>query len=149
MTKSDTIHIIIIIIINSQSIKVVSAIIVADGKLLLLQRDDNIKIKDPGCWQLPGGGVENDEVPDDAIKRELQEEIGVVPSSLRFLISPTIDVRAYYAKLNNEETKKIKKGTEGKDLRFFSFSELSQIPLTQKLTNVIKSQEEILKSLLE
>jgi mutator protein MutT len=71
---------------NSQPIKVVSAIVVADGKMLLLLRDDNPEIRDPSCWQLPGGGVEDGETPDEAIKRELQEEIGIIPSSLRFLI---------------------------------------------------------------
>lgn len=133
---------------SSQPIKIVSAIVVADGKILLLQRDDNPGIRDPNCWQLPGGGVEDGEMPDDAIKRELQEEIGIIPSSLSFLISPSAETRAYYARLTNKEVKNIKKGKEGKDLRFFSFDELSQITLTQKLKDEIQSQSEVLKSLL-
>lgn len=131
----------------SQPIKVVSAIVIADEKILLLQRDTNPEIRDPNCWQLPGGGVEDGEMPDEAIERELQEEIGIIPSSLRFLISPSAETRVYYARLTDEEAKSIKKGDEGRDLRFFSFSELSQIPLTQKLKNVIQSQSNVLKSL--
>lgn len=134
--------------INSQ-IKIVSAIVMANNKLLLLQRDNNQGIRDPGCWQLPGGGVENGEMPDGAIKRELQEEIGIIPSSLSFLISPSADVYAYYARLTDEETRNIKKGAEGKDLRFFSFDELSSVPLTQKLAITVKDYGEILKSLLK
>lgn len=134
---------------NSQAIKIVSAIVVADKKILLLQRDDNQEIRDPNCWQIPGGGVEDGEMSDEAIKRELQEEIGIIPGSLRFLTSPSTDVRAYFARLTEEEVGNIKKGDEGKDLRFFSFDELSQIPLTQKLRDVIQSQGEVLKSLLE
>lgn len=133
---------------TSQPIKIVSAIVVADGKVLLLQRDDNPGIRDPNCWQLPGGGVEDGEIPDEAIKRELHEEIGIVPKSLRFLISPSVETRAYYARLTDEEAKNIKKGDEGKDLLFFSFDELSQIPLTQKLKDVIQSHGKVFKSLL-
>lgn len=132
----------------SQPIKIVSAIVVANGKVLLLQRDDNLGIRDPNCWQLPGGGVENNETSDEAIKRELREEIGIIPSSLRFLISPTAETHVYYARLTDEEMKSIKKGNEGRDLRFFSFDELSKIPLTQKLKEVIKSQGKALKSLV-
>lgn len=149
MTKDYTRHKIIIIITTSQPIKIVSAIVVADGKILLLQRDDNPGIRDPNCWQLPGGGVEDGETPDEAIKRELQEEIGILPSSLRFLISQSAETRAYYARLTGEEVRNIKKGDEGKGLRFFSFDELSQIPLTQKLEDVIQSQSKALKSLLK
>ncbi len=134
--------------ILSQSIKVVSAIVVFDGKILLLQRDDSLGIRDPDCWQLPGGGVENGEMPDEAIKRELQEEIGVIPSSLNFLISPSVEISVYHASLTKEEAQNIKKGDEGKDLRFFSFNELFQIPLTQKLKSVVQSQSEVLKSIL-
>lgn len=133
---------------NSQLIKIVSAIVVANGKVLLLLRDDNPEIRDPSCWQLPGGGVEDGETPDEAIKRELQEEIGIIPSSLRFLISPSTETHAYFARLTDEEVGNIKKGDEGIDLRFFPFNELSQILLTQKLKDVIQSQGEILKSLL-
>lgn len=134
---------------DNQQITTVSAVVVFNGKLLLLQRDDNPEIKDPGCWQLPGGGVEDGETPDEAIKRELQEEISVIPASLRFLMSPSADINAYYARLSNEEAKNIKKGDEGKDLRFFSFEELSNIPLTGKLKLVLETQGNALKSLLE
>jgi 8-oxo-dGTP diphosphatase len=133
---------------TSQSVRIVRAIVVADGKILLLLRDDNPKIRDPNCWQLPGGGVEDGETPDEAIKRELQEEIGIIPSSLRFLTSPSTETHAYFARLTNQEVKNIKKGNEGNGLLFFSFDELSQISLTQKLKDFIQSQGKFLKSLL-
>src|SRR3989338_2008483 len=95
--------------ITGQPIKIVSAIVVADEKILLGQRDDKPESRDPNCWQLPGGGVEDGETPDEAIKRELQEEIGIIPSSLRFVISPSADVCAYFARLTDEEGRNIKK----------------------------------------
>ena len=135
--------------IKSQDSQVVSALVVFNKKLLLLQRDDAIGIKDPGRWQLPGGGVEEGETPDEAMKRELQEEIGIIPQTLRFLATPYPGTHVYHAPLTEEEATKIKKGNEGKDLRFFSLDEMSIIPLTQKLQQALETQKNLFKSLLQ
>lgn len=129
-------------------IKIVNAVIVANGKLLLLQRDDSSGIRDPNCWQLPGGGVEEGEIPNEAIKRELQEEISIVPKTIRFLISPYPKTHVYYVPLTEDEVTNVKIGNEGKDLRFFSLEEMATIPLTQKLRMVLETQKDALKSLL-
>lgn len=134
---------------NSQDPHVVSAIVVFDKKLLLLQRDDTPGIKDPERWQLPGGGIEDGETPDEAIRRELQEEIGIVPNTLRFLATPYPGTHVYHAPLTAEEANNIKKGTEGKDLCFFSLDEIATIPLTQKLQQAFVKQKNVFKSLLE
>jgi putative (di)nucleoside polyphosphate hydrolase len=47
-------------------------VIINDQDLVLVgERSDY-----PGAWQLPQGGVEPDESPEDAVIRELDEEIG-------------------------------------------------------------------------
>lgn len=134
---------------NSQDKQVVSAIVIFSGKILLLQRDNTPGIRDPECWQLPGGGVEENETPDTAIGRELQEEISIVPKTIRFLISPYPKTHVYYVPLTEEEVTKVKLGNEGKDLCFFSLDEMSTIPLTQKLRMVLETQKDALKSLLQ
>lgn len=134
---------------NSQELQVVSAIVFFNKKVLLLQRDDAFGIKDPERWQLPGGGVENSETLDVAISRELQEEIGIIPKMLYFLGTPYPKTHVYYAPLTKEEVKKIKKGNEGKDLRFFSLDEMLNIPLTQKLQQALEFQKNIFLSLLQ
>jgi 8-oxo-dGTP diphosphatase len=54
----------------------VSAIpINAEGKILLQQRDDRPDLSYAGCWTTFGGTVEDGETPDEAIRRELLEEI--------------------------------------------------------------------------
>ena len=47
--------------------------IIAEGKLLLLYREDE------NWWEVPGGKVEKGESPTEAAVRETEEEIGVKP----------------------------------------------------------------------
>jgi 8-oxo-dGTP diphosphatase len=50
------------------------------GRLLLQQRDNFSWLMYPGWWTTFGGAAEFGETADDAIRRELQEEIGLSPS---------------------------------------------------------------------
>jgi 8-oxo-dGTP diphosphatase len=45
--------------------------------VLTLQRDDLPHLPWPGHWDLPGGGREGCEVPEDCLLRELHEEFGL------------------------------------------------------------------------
>lgn len=56
-------------------IKVVCAIAINDGKLLIGKRSENKKYG--GFWELIGGKVESCESEEEALKRELKEELGV------------------------------------------------------------------------
>ena len=46
-----------------------------DGRVLLQQRDDNPEIPYPGYWTFFGGALEAGETPDEAMRRELLEEL--------------------------------------------------------------------------
>jgi 8-oxo-dGTP diphosphatase len=54
---------------------VVAAVLVESGRVLLSQRKPGTHLA--GSWELPGGKVEPDEDPKDALVRELREELGV------------------------------------------------------------------------
>lgn len=49
----------------------------AKGEILLQLRDDKPSIQHPNQWVMLGGQMEAGETPEEAIKREIQEEIEV------------------------------------------------------------------------
>lgn len=55
--------------------KVVSAVIIRDGKILLSQRRKDQQC--PMTWESPGGKVEDSETDHQALLREMGEELGV------------------------------------------------------------------------
>ncbi|WP_405100003.1 (deoxy)nucleoside triphosphate pyrophosphohydrolase [Oceanobacillus sp. FSL H7-0719] len=56
-----------------KNIYVVGAVIINDGKILCAQRGPNKSL--PYKWEFPGGKIENDETPQEALQREIQEEM--------------------------------------------------------------------------
>lgn len=57
----------------------------ASGRYLLQLRDDKPGILHPGAWGLFGGGVEPGETPEAAVRRELDEELGLALTSADFV----------------------------------------------------------------
>ncbi len=55
---------------------VAAALIDADGRVLLSQRPKGKALE--GLWEFPGGKIDANERPEDALIRELREELGIV-----------------------------------------------------------------------
>jgi len=55
--------------------RVVAALIVKGGKILVCQRTRHQTM--PLKWEFPGGKIEEGEQPRDALRRELDEELGI------------------------------------------------------------------------
>lgn len=55
--------------------RVVAGLIVQNGKLLVCQRTRHQTM--PLKWEFPGGKIEEGEQPRDALRRELDEELGI------------------------------------------------------------------------
>ncbi len=113
--------------------RVVAGLIVKDGKLLVCQRTRHQTM--PLKWEFPGGKIEEGEQPRDALRRELEEELGVLATigdevkriqheypnggmvELRFFV-----VREYRKEIENRIFKDIQ-WADPKDLPKFDFLE--------------------------
>ena len=58
-----------------ESLLVVAAVIVRGGRVLLTRRNAGAHLA--GHWEFPGGKVEASDTPAEALRRELEEELGV------------------------------------------------------------------------
>jgi 8-oxo-dGTP diphosphatase len=113
--------------------RVVAGLIVKEGKLLVCQRTRHQTM--PLKWEFPGGKIEEGEQPRDALRRELEEELGILANvgdevrriqheypnggmvELRFFI-----VRAYQRELENRIFKDMQ-WADPKDLPKYDFLE--------------------------
>jgi 8-oxo-dGTP pyrophosphatase MutT (NUDIX family) len=65
--------------------KTVGAILVNSDRAVLLGLRSPAKKVWPGHWDIIGGHVEDGESLNDALIREVQEEVGVIPSQFRLI----------------------------------------------------------------
>ena len=56
-----------------KNIHVVGAVIVQNGKIFCAKRGQDKTLAEK--WEFPGGKIENNETPEEALKREIQEEM--------------------------------------------------------------------------
>jgi 8-oxo-dGTP diphosphatase len=97
-----------------ECVRLVGAVLVRDGRILLGRRSPRKRIC-PGLWDMIGGHVQAQETYEDALRRELREEIGVSPTSFRVLgqhqLTTHSEIRIYRVdaweggepRLNNDE----------------------------------------------
>lgn len=79
-------------------IEVVCALIIQDQKVLIAQR--NAKQSNPLLWEFPGGKLEVNETPEQALIREIKEELSIAIEIKSHLSSytfqyPTIEIRMH------------------------------------------------------
>ena len=66
----------------NEPVHVAVAMLHRQGQWLLQLRDDIDGIISPGCWGLFGGHLESGESPEAGLRRELDEEIGLLTDQL-------------------------------------------------------------------
>ena len=105
----------------------------AQGRILLQKRSDN------HCWGYSGGSVELDEVVEDAAKRELFEETGLIAEKLE-LFGVFSGKETHYVYPNGDEVSNVdivfickeysgelrRQESEVDELRFFSVEEIPE-----------------------
>ena len=88
-------------------------------RVLVLLRDEKPDIPFPNTWDLPGGGRESSETPDQCVLRELREEFGIRLSVDRLLYKrrypghTTRDAFFFVGSITDSEIESIVFGEEG------------------------------------
>ncbi|HEX2926434.1 MAG TPA: radical SAM protein [Ruminiclostridium sp.] len=125
--------------------KIGTAIIIenSQGKILFHHRDYNPQIKYPGTWVLFGGGRESNETPDQAIRRELMEELNLDISGYSFYGNyHYIDDEeehlqyVYYTKLDLDISGI--KLNEGAGMGYFTRDEINDLQLGFNIREIIE-----------
>lgn len=90
-----------------KTIRVVAAVVERDGRYLITQRRANAVL--PHLWEFPGGRVEERETDAEALRREMQERLGVsvdVGELISFVSHPyeryTVDLYLYQCELGGD-----------------------------------------------
>jgi 8-oxo-dGTP diphosphatase len=96
-------------------------------EVLLYLRDDKPTIRFPNTWCLPGGYLEPGERPHECIRREIEEEMGVVldEDAVRPLVSATRSFgveHTFWTEMDLDLGQVVL--TEGQRLRWFTRAEI-------------------------
>lgn len=109
-------------------IVVVAGVAIADGKVLLSQRPPGKHLA--GLWEFPGGKITAGETPEQALRREMLEELAVEiddihPYTFAFHRYPERDILLlfYFCRLLGQP-----QPTEGNPVRWVPLAELPSIP---------------------
>ena len=78
---------------NRKNMEVVAAIIIKDGKVFATRRGYGDQ---KGWWEFPGGKLEPGETPQEALRREIREELDAEISIDRFLDTVEWDYPAFH-----------------------------------------------------
>jgi 8-oxo-dGTP diphosphatase len=120
-------------------VEVAIAILHRDNQFLMQLRDNIPTIVYPGYWAFFGGHIEADETPEDAVQREVLEEIGyVMPSIEKFGIYPNeIAIRhVFHAPLKVELAELVL--TEGWDMGFLTLEDIAKGECFSAIANQVR-----------
>lgn len=109
-------------------VHVAAGIILKNGKVFLAKRAKNQH--QGGFWEFPGGKCESYESPQEALVRELQEEVGITPISPSLFETISHDygdkkVCLYFFLVDSFEGKA--KGNEGQLTAWYDVAELADL----------------------
>lgn len=120
-------------------LKVVAGVLIDEDKFLIGQRkSDNESY--PNLWELPGGKIEPNETPDEAIKREWKEELDIEVIPYYFIPEREIKNMMVYPYLLKYGSGKAKMN-DHQSVKFVTFSEIKDYkltPISREVIHIVK-----------
>lgn len=114
------------------------AILVTETQRYLMKRRDDVPwIAFPDQWSFFGGGIEGSESPEQALCRELREELGWQPETFEFFLQtrlllpfpdPVLEDITFYAVPIGDAAIPRLRLMEGAEMRLFHAEELAALP---------------------
>ncbi|NEO58722.1 MAG: NUDIX domain-containing protein [Okeania sp. SIO3B5] len=110
----------------------------SNNEILLVLRDDKESIPFPNTWNLLGGILENNESPEECIRREIREEIEIELGNINFFQKYNIYDREHYVfwKQIDLDLTEIQLN-EGQRLAYFTKDELDQNQLAFQCNKIL------------
>ncbi len=123
------------------------ALIDADGRVLMAKRPEGKTLA--GLWEFPGGKVEQGERPEDALIRELKEELGInvehsCLAPLTFASHSYPDFHLLMPLFVCRRWKGIPQALEGQELKWVRAKDLRSMPMPPADLPLIPHLEELL-----
>ncbi|MGL0949207.1 NUDIX hydrolase, partial [Vibrio vulnificus] len=132
-----------------QHFKGCKLVVHCNEQIITYKRDNISSISYPNCWDLPGGGREGNETPEDCALRELKEEFGIelCPSRIHYkqkVESHTGFGYAYFlaVTITESELREIQFGDEGQ------YWKLMDIETYLALPDAVPSNQQRIKGYL-
>jgi len=131
---------------NAVVVQVVGAAVVRDGRVLASRRTGPAHLA--GMWEFPGGKVEPGETDEQALVRELAEELGVTAVvgervGPELVLSETAVMRVYLATLVSGEPEL----TDHDEHRWLSADELYDVPWIPADAPALRALEDQLRGM--
>ena len=128
------------------------AIVTHDGKILLVLRDNDPNIPSPNKWNTPGGGIEENETPREALLRELEEEINLSTETAIDLGTTTYSdgslVYRFFCPVTKEQLTDIRLVSEGQKIGWFTYAETLELEKSSYLSVYLETFAEDIKNLM-
>ena len=128
---------------QKQILVAAAAIFNPEGQLLIAKRSDDQH--QGGLWEFPGGKVEADETIENALKRELHEEIGIEVTALDPLIRVSHDYSDKSVVLDVwlvSAFKGLAHGKEGQQIKWIDPKEMGQYEFPAANTPIVLALEQ-------
>ncbi len=126
--------------VGDPPVEVAVGVVRQGDRVLLEQRPDGVH--QGGTWAFPGGKVEAGESPQDALARELREEVGVVSDHWQLLITVPWDYGDRQVRLHafvTEDFSGAVQGREGQRLQWWPLAQLATLAMPAANRGIVRA----------